>query len=101
MNEHAVSTPARCTSYYLVEPPEWLEQSESTGGKLNCPNCQTRIGNWNWSGIKCSCDAWATPGFQIHCSRVDDNKLAIGKQQSKPAANEDVSEIDVVDDINM
>ncbi|GMY19419.1 dual specificity protein phosphatase 12-like [Fagus crenata] len=40
-------------------------------GKLTCAHCEARLGNFNWSGIQCSCGSWITPAFQLHKSRVD------------------------------
>ncbi|GFP95549.1 dual specificity protein phosphatase 12 [Phtheirospermum japonicum] len=40
-------------------------------GKLLCAHCEARLGNFNWSGIQCSCGSWITPAFQLHKSRVD------------------------------
>jgi len=40
-------------------------------GKLQCVKCEARLGNFNWSGMQCSCGAWVTPAFQLHKSRMD------------------------------
>merc|ERR1712070_1273578 len=40
-------------------------------GKLCCPQCNSRFGNFNWAGQQCSCGCWVTPAFQINLSRID------------------------------
>jgi dual specificity phosphatase 12 len=40
-------------------------------GKLCCPNCSSRFGNFNWAGLQCSCGCWVTPAFQVNVSRID------------------------------
>ena len=44
----------------------------SDDGKIACPKCSTRVGNYNWSGMQCSCGAWITPAFQVIKSKVDE-----------------------------
>ena len=59
---------SECESYFLSEPMDWMGYSE---GKTLCPNCETRIGTLKWSGCKCSCGTWVSPGVQIPHSRID------------------------------
>ncbi|KAM7505235.1 hypothetical protein LguiB_004139 [Lonicera macranthoides] len=61
-----------CSSIF-VEPLRWMTTVEEGAlqGKLLCANCEARLGNFNWSGIQCSCGSWITPAFQINKSRVD------------------------------
>jgi dual specificity phosphatase 12 len=42
-----------------------------TEGKLACPKCSCKVGQWNWSGAQCSCGSWVTPAIQVPLSRVD------------------------------
>jgi dual specificity phosphatase 12 len=61
-----------CSSIFL-EPLRWMTTVEEGAlqGKLLCANCEAKLGNFNWSGIQCSCGSWITPAFQISKSRVD------------------------------
>ncbi|KAG0563809.1 hypothetical protein M758_8G057600 [Ceratodon purpureus] len=61
-----------CTSIF-VEPMQWMTTVEEgvVEGKLQCVKCEARLGNFNWSGMQCSCGAWVTPAFQLHLSRMD------------------------------
>lgn len=40
-------------------------------GKIVCHGCAQRLGNFDWSGMQCSCGRWITPCFQIPKNRVD------------------------------
>ncbi|KAL3637133.1 hypothetical protein CASFOL_019432 [Castilleja foliolosa] len=61
-----------CSSIF-VEPLHWMTTVDEGGleGKLLCAHCEARLGNFNWSGIQCSCGSWITPAFQLHKSQVD------------------------------
>jgi len=61
-----------CTSLF-VEPMSWMGELSGQDGKMSCPNknCGSKIGNWSWHGIRCSCGAWHTPAFQVPLSKVD------------------------------
>lgn len=59
-----------CTSYF-IEPPEWLTVSEDNDFKINCPKCKAKIGEAIFSGKKCSCGKWVTPGIQILGGKID------------------------------
>jgi len=90
LEAHAACADSNCSSYFLQEPPEWLVFSGGgTEGKLSCPKCDTRIGNWNWSGVKCSCSEWVTPGFQLHCGKMDHNRYNFQNRiRNAPAAGD-------------
>lgn len=65
----------QCSGYF-VQPLQWmgfLDQGELSG-KIACPNekCGTKVGNYDWKGVKCSCGQWVNPGFCIHRSKVDE-----------------------------
>lgn len=61
-----------CRTSIFVEPTAWLfEQARALQGRLTCPNCHSKLGNYNWSGLYCECGACAQPGFHITPSRVD------------------------------
>lgn len=42
--------------------------------KIMCPKCLGKIGGYKWSGYKCTCGKWESPGFYVHKSRVDIKK---------------------------
>lgn len=70
VTEHASP---RCSSVF-IEPMEWMAPLVEEGhlqGKLCCPQCTSRWGNYNWAGLQCSCGCWVTPAFQINVSRID------------------------------
>ncbi|TFK46775.1 hypothetical protein OE88DRAFT_1666997 [Heliocybe sulcata] len=66
----------KCSGYFL-EPMKWMEPFLEQGqlaGKIVCPNkkCGSKLGNYDWAGVCCSCKEWVTPGFCIHRSKVDE-----------------------------
>lgn len=75
----AVSPPIlmnpKCSGYF-VEPMKWMEpflESGQLAGKIICPKCSAKLGNYDWAGVCCSCNReWVTPGFCIHRSKVDE-----------------------------
>lgn len=60
-----------CQSYFLHSAKRWMGDLSEVGGKLSCPRCDSKLGNWSWSGAQCSCGTWVVPAIQIPCSRVD------------------------------
>ncbi|ORX93882.1 dual specificity protein phosphatase 12 [Basidiobolus meristosporus CBS 931.73] len=62
-----------CSSYF-IEPMEWISGLDSGAleGKILCPKCDGKLGNYCWAGAQCSCGAWVTPSFTIHRNRVDE-----------------------------
>jgi dual specificity phosphatase 12 len=68
---------SECHSYFL-QPECRLMKSNSKDidggayeGKLHCPKCAHKVGQWSWAGAQCSCGTWVTPVIQIPCSKVD------------------------------
>ena len=71
-----------CTSHFLVSDAETKmvsteEWEGSPQGKLGCPKCSTRIGDYNWSGMQCSCGAWVCPAIQVIKSKVDESRPSV------------------------
>ncbi|RKP25622.1 protein-tyrosine phosphatase-like protein, partial [Syncephalis pseudoplumigaleata] len=66
------SPSAQCSSYF-VEPMDWIDglTDGSNEGKILCPKCAAKLGQYNWSGAQCSCGAWITPAIALHRNRVD------------------------------
>ncbi|CAG8511957.1 16149_t:CDS:2 [Cetraspora pellucida] len=68
-----------CSSYF-VEPLDWIlrgkEQNDKEegelDGKIKCPKCNAKLGNYSWAGMQCSCGTWVTPSFAIHREKVDE-----------------------------
>ncbi|ESQ55593.1 hypothetical protein EUTSA_v10027467mg [Eutrema salsugineum] len=62
----------QCTSVF-VEPMSWMNGVEDgvSQGKLMCPNCNARLGSFDWSGSYCSYGSKIVPAFQFQLSRVD------------------------------
>jgi hypothetical protein len=48
----------------------WGEVEGNTG-KLDCPNCSSRIGLFSWSGAQCSCGCWISPAFKVSNDKID------------------------------
>ncbi|PVU92569.1 hypothetical protein BB559_003693 [Furculomyces boomerangus] len=61
-----------CSSIFF-EPISWIKDIHSgvISGKIMCPKCDTKLGQFSWAGSKCSCGKWVTPSFQIHNSKID------------------------------
>ena len=64
-----------CSSYF-IEPMEWIHalQDGQLEGRMDCPNCTAKLGQYNWSGAQCSCGRWITPAFMLHRKQVDEIK---------------------------
>ncbi|KAK4294730.1 hypothetical protein Pmani_032662 [Petrolisthes manimaculis] len=62
-----------CDEGVFTFPIKWMSnQDKPIAGKLHCPKCDTKVGNYNWvAGYKCPCSAKITPGFYIIRSKVD------------------------------
>ena len=68
--------PDGCTSHFLLSDAiegDAGSRLTSIEGKLGCPKCTTRIGNFDWSGMQCSCGTWVTPAVQVIKSKVDES----------------------------
>lgn len=60
-----------CSSVFLKEAPNWLQDVSSNTARIQCPKCNAKIGSYSWSGAQCSCTRWITPAFQFLLSKVD------------------------------
>ncbi|XP_024362747.1 uncharacterized protein [Physcomitrium patens] len=69
-----------CTSIF-VEPMQWMNLGQDGDGvyegKLQCLNCESRLGNFNWAGIPCSCGKHVKPAFQLHKCNIDSSLTAV------------------------
>ncbi|CAG8541219.1 17003_t:CDS:2 [Acaulospora morrowiae] len=66
---------------YFIEPMDWIfdddDQEKNAGesnleGKIKCPKCKFKLGNYSWAGMQCSCGTWVTPSFAIHKEKIDE-----------------------------
>lgn len=77
---------AGCTSVFISDAPEWASCGNANEGRVTCPKCAARVGNYSWSGAPCSCGKWVTPSFQFQLSRVDPKfVLAVSARNDRPA----------------
>lgn len=53
-NKAKDANPKGCSSHFLAEPMEWM-RTDDVQGKINCPQCDARLGSYHWSGAQCSC----------------------------------------------
>ncbi|KAL1928982.1 hypothetical protein VTP01DRAFT_2041 [Rhizomucor pusillus] len=65
----------QCSSYF-IEPMEWIAslQDGLVEGRIDCPKCYSKLGQYNWAGAQCSCGRWITPAFMLHRKQVDQVK---------------------------
>jgi len=57
----------------FVEQLDWMVDQSNKGevsGKLYCPQCNEKLGSFNWSGISDDV-VWHVPGFQLHLNKID------------------------------
>lgn len=69
--------PAQCAHIFL-HPLSWMKEVLAEGkmeGRLTCPNkkCNSNIGKFAWTGLRCSCGGWVTPGFGVIRTKIDEN----------------------------
>ena len=57
-----------CSSFFL-NSADWMGDLSEQEGKLYCPKCRAKLGEFNWAGKQCSCGRFVTPGFQIAHSK--------------------------------
>ena len=68
--------PPQCAHIFL-HPLSWMREALSEGkmeGRLACPSkkCGANLGKFAWTGLRCSCGGWVTPGFGINRTKVDE-----------------------------
>lgn len=63
----------RCQEILFIEPLAWmLNISKQTQGKLNCPKCQSKLGNFTWiNSCNCPCGKNIAPAFYLVPSKVE------------------------------
>lgn len=62
-----------CTEMYFVEPLTWMDGIlRQTQGKLNCPKCHCKLGNFSWiMGCQCPCGLHVSPAFYLVPAKID------------------------------
>jgi len=70
LNSHVIPNPNR---NYTVECMRWMS-CDDLDGAIICPNCQTKIGYYNWSGSPDN--SFDGPVFIITKSRIDEMPLS-------------------------
>lgn len=63
----------RCKEILFIEPLAWMvDVCKQTQGKLNCPKCQSKLGNFTWiNGCNCPCGKNVSPAFYLVPSKVE------------------------------
>jgi len=61
-----------CKMGIFIEPVEWMkDQILMLEGKLSCPKCNAKIGNFSWVGQNCPCGRWMVPAFHLAENKID------------------------------
>ncbi|ETN80625.1 dual specificity phosphatase, catalytic domain protein [Necator americanus] len=74
---NVVSEALICKFGYLIEPMKWMDVSEFEG-KISCPSCYSKLGNYSWGGRHCQgepgarCAEHVTPWVHLHRAKVDE-----------------------------
>lgn len=87
--------PPQCAHIFL-HPLSWMKEVLAEGkmeGRLSCPSkkCATNIGKFAWTGLRCSCGGWETPGFGIIRTKVDEvvsRRPQVGEQKSSAVGSD-------------
>lgn len=63
----------RCKEILFIEPIAWMVNiGKQTQGKLNCPKCQSKLGNFTWiNSCNCPCGKNVSPAFYLVPSKVE------------------------------
>uniref|UniRef100_A0A914PSF3 protein-tyrosine-phosphatase n=1 Tax=Panagrolaimus davidi TaxID=227884 RepID=A0A914PSF3_9BILA len=65
-----LQTPELCSFDYLIAPMKWMNIEEYQG-KILCPKCNEKLGQYIWSGRE------LTPWIHIQKSKVDESNMSI------------------------
>jgi len=62
-----------CKMGIFIEPVEWMkDQILMLEGKIACPKCKAKIGNFSWVGQNCPCGRWIVPAFHLAENKIDE-----------------------------
>ena len=64
-------TKKECSSVFLSSGLDWMGDMSAFEGRLDCPKCSSKVGQWNWGGAQCSCGSWITPAIYFPLSKID------------------------------
>jgi len=63
-----------CSASVFINPVKWMEPEirQNLSGRLYCPNCQTRVGQYSWIlGKDCGgCEANVNPSFSLDITEI-------------------------------
>lgn len=63
-----------CSQSVFITPVGWMEQEikQNLSGRLYCPSCQVRVGNYSWvlGDICKGCGATVLPAFQLDVTEI-------------------------------
>ena len=65
-----------CSASLFINPVRWMEPEirQNLSGRLYCPNCQTRVGQYSWvMGEECcpgKCTAKVIPAFSLDVTEI-------------------------------
>lgn len=68
---HASATTASANSFHVDDAAASAAATVVDPDTIYCTKCRTKIGAQHWVGSQCSCGAWITPAFKIHCKAID------------------------------
>lgn len=90
-SDGSILPPNQCAHIFL-HPLSWMREVLAEGkmeGRLTCPNqkCRSNIGKFAWTGLRCSCGGWVTPGFGIIRTKIDENVSSKGGAGLKQGGN--------------
>uniref|UniRef100_A0AC34FEN4 Protein-tyrosine-phosphatase n=1 Tax=Panagrolaimus sp. ES5 TaxID=591445 RepID=A0AC34FEN4_9BILA len=77
-----LQTPELCSYDYLIAPMKWMNIEEYQG-KIFCPKCNEKLGQYIWGGRECMgdegkpCGAHVTPWIHIQKSKVDESHMSV------------------------
>jgi dual specificity phosphatase 12 len=77
-----LQTPELCSFDFLIAPMKWMNIEEYQG-KIQCPKCNEKLGQYIWGGRDCNgdegkpCGAHVTPWIHIQKSKVDESNMSI------------------------
>lgn len=73
-NPNSTPVPPSACAHYFLEALSWMRSELEKGelaGKLTCPKCSAKVGQYAWQGLQCSCGDWVVPGISLVKTRVD------------------------------
>jgi hypothetical protein len=66
-----LSDDGKCRMHLVDRQPWMVAKPRESEGSLLCPGCQSKVGQFNLAGLKCSCGLVVAPAFKVAKQRVD------------------------------